>query len=151
MGVNAGSGGHESPGPTLHQWRDSDRVGDADRSRAIAVLGRALGAGYLDALEYSDRLELALVSHTREDLGELTADLPLAAHKDSGRVRRAALIGLRIHTAAAVVAVGICWVIWLAVGWGVGAWYPWPVWPTLGAGLGVLGHAVPVWAVVGRD
>ena len=70
-------------------------------------------------------------------------------HRDPGRVRRAALIGLRIHTAAAVAAIGICWVIWLAIGWGAGAWYPWPAWPTLGVGLGVLGHAVPVWAVVG--
>ena len=50
----------------LQQRRDADRVGDSDRSVAIAVLGRALG--YLDALEYSHRREPALAAHTRGDL-----------------------------------------------------------------------------------
>jgi hypothetical protein len=30
-----------------------------------------------------------------------------------------------------------------AVGLTAGAWYFWPVWPILGAGIGVLGHALP--------
>ena len=33
--------------------------------------------------------------------------------------------------------------VWLAVGLTAGAWYFWPVWPILGAGIGVLGHALP--------
>jgi hypothetical protein len=34
--------------------------------------------------------------------------------------------------------------VWLAVGLTAGAWYFWPVWPILGAGIGVLGHALPI-------
>ena len=34
--------------------------------------------------------------------------------------------------------------VWLAVGLTAGAWYFWPIWPILGAGIGVLGHAVPI-------
>ena len=30
--------------------------------------------------------------------------------------------------------------IWLAVGLTGGGWYPWPVWPALGWGIGVVGH-----------
>lgn len=30
--------------------------------------------------------------------------------------------------------------IWLAVGVTAGSWYPWPVWPALGWGIGVVGH-----------
>jgi len=34
--------------------------------------------------------------------------------------------------------------VWLAVGLTAGAWYFWPIWPILGAGIGVLGHALPI-------
>jgi hypothetical protein len=34
--------------------------------------------------------------------------------------------------------------VWLAVGLTVGSWYFWPVWPILGAGIGVLAHALPI-------
>ena len=34
--------------------------------------------------------------------------------------------------------------VWLTVGLTAGAWYFWPIWPILGAGIGVLGHAVPI-------
>jgi hypothetical protein len=34
--------------------------------------------------------------------------------------------------------------VWLAVGLTAGGWYFWPVWPILGAGIGVLSHALPI-------
>ena len=34
--------------------------------------------------------------------------------------------------------------VWLAVGLTAGAWYFWPIWPILGAGIGLIGHAVPI-------
>ena len=34
--------------------------------------------------------------------------------------------------------------VWLAVGLTAGAWYFWPIWPILGAGIGVISHAIPV-------
>jgi len=34
--------------------------------------------------------------------------------------------------------------VWLAVGLTADAWYFWPIWPILGAGIGVVGHALPI-------
>jgi hypothetical protein len=34
--------------------------------------------------------------------------------------------------------------VWLAVGLTAGAWYFWPIWPILGAGIGVISHALPI-------
>ena len=34
--------------------------------------------------------------------------------------------------------------VWLAVGLGTGSWYFWPVWPILGASIGVAAHALPI-------
>jgi hypothetical protein len=34
--------------------------------------------------------------------------------------------------------------VWLAVGLTAGAWYFWPIWPILGAGIGLVSHAIPV-------
>ncbi len=39
--------------------------------------------------------------------------------------------------------------VWLAVGLTAGAWYFWPIWPILGAGIGVLAHALPMRYVSG--
>jgi hypothetical protein len=33
--------------------------------------------------------------------------------------------------------------VWLVVGLTAGSWYFWPIWPILGAGIGLLGHAAP--------
>jgi hypothetical protein len=46
--------------------------------------------------------------------------------------------------AAYVAMVVIVLTVWLAVGLTAGAWYFWPIWPILGAGIGVISHAIPV-------
>lgn len=123
------------------------RIGDAERSRTSALLGRAFTSGHLDALEYEQRLEVLSATRTHRDLAELTGDLPLETLLRSdperlARRRRAARLALAVHTGAATLAVVLCWLIWLALAPTVQAWYPWPVWPLLGAALGVASHAV---------
>ena len=51
---------------------------------------------------------------------------------------------MRIHLAAYLAMVAIVLTVWLAVGLTAGAWYFWPIWPILGAGIGVIGHALPI-------
>jgi hypothetical protein len=123
------------------------RIGDLERSRTSALLGRAFTSGHLDALEYEQRLEVLSATRTHRDLAELTGDLPLQTllRSDPERLaqrRRAARVSLAIHTGAATLAVVLCWLIWLALALTVQAWYPWPVWPLLGAALGVASHAL---------
>ena len=51
---------------------------------------------------------------------------------------------MRLHLAAYLAMVVIVLTVWLAVALSAGAWYFWPIWPILGAGIGVVGHAVPI-------
>jgi len=51
---------------------------------------------------------------------------------------------VRIHLGAYLAMVVIVLTVWLVVGLTAGAWYFWPIWPILGAGIGVVGHALPI-------
>jgi hypothetical protein len=51
---------------------------------------------------------------------------------------------VRIHLCAYLAMVVIVLTVWLAVGLTAGSWYFWPIWPILGAGIGVVGHALPI-------
>jgi hypothetical protein len=143
-----------SPGPDDATAADL-RVGDDERARTAALLGRAFTSGHLDALEYEQRLDLLYATRTHRGLTELTADLPVAAlHRSDpeqrARRRRMARLGLAVHAGAAALAVVLCWLVWLVVALTAGAWYPWPVWPLLGAAVGVLSHALAVASWPGR-
>jgi len=123
------------------------RVGDAERSRTSTLPGRAFTSGHLDVMEYEQRLETLSTTRTHRDLAGLTSDLPVAAllRSDPDRLarrRRAARLALALHTAAAGLAVVLCWLVWLTVALTADAWYPWPIWPLLGAALGVASHAL---------
>jgi hypothetical protein len=125
------------------------RAGDRERERTANELGQALAQGYLAMDEYESRLQSAFAAHTSADLHRLIADLPLAQirRNDPARRaarRRAARRGVQIHLATYLAMVTICVAVWLAVGVTAGAWYFWPIWPILGAGIGVLGHALPI-------
>lgn len=127
----------------------SVRAGDRDRERAADQLGSALAQGYLEMAEYETRLQAAFAAHTTAELRDLVADLPLAQlrRNDPRRRearRRAARRGVHIHLAGYLAMVVIVLTVWLAVGLTAGAWYFWPVWPILGAGIGVIGHALPI-------
>lgn len=125
------------------------RVGDDDRTRTANLLGLALTQGYLDMPDYEQRLQAAFAAETSTDLHGLTADLPVATlrRNDPARQaerRRAARRGVRWHLAGYLTMVVVVLTVWLAVGLTAGAWYFWPIWPILGAGIGVLGHALPM-------
>ncbi|HEV7418438.1 MAG TPA: DUF1707 domain-containing protein [Mycobacterium sp.] len=140
---------------TLAQQTAAVRAGDRDRETAANLLGQALAQGYLDMPEYERRVQMAFAAHTNADLHQLLADLPLARLRRSDPRRRtarnaAARMSVRLHLAAYLTMVVIVLTVWLAVALSAGAWYFWPIWPILGAGIGVLSHAVPVRLAVRR-
>ena len=127
----------------------SVRAGDRDRERTANQLGQALSQGYLAFEEYESRLQATFAAFTTTDLRQLVADLPLAQlrrndpQRQAAR-RRTARLGVRIHLGAYLAMVVIVLTVWLAVGLTAGAWYFWPIWPILGAGIGLASHAIPV-------
>ncbi|UXA14224.1 DUF1707 domain-containing protein [Mycobacterium sp. SMC-8] len=125
------------------------RAGDRDRDATAALLGQALAQGYLDMAEYETRLQAVYDAHTNPDLRRLTADLPVAElrRNDPQRAaarRASARRGMHLHLAGYLAMVVVVLTVWLVVGLTAGSWYFWPIWPILGAGIGVLGHALPV-------
>ena len=110
------------------------RAGDHERDRTANQLGKALAQGYLAMDEYETRLQAVFAAHTTAELRQLLADLPL------DRLRRSVHIHLAGYTAMVVIVLSV----WLAVGLTEGAWYFWPIWPILGAGVGLASHAIPV-------
>ena len=134
---------------TLATTATGVRAGDRDRETAANVLGQALAQGYLDMPEYERRVQAAFTTSTATELRELLADLPLARLRRSDpRIRearrRAARMSVRLHLAAYLAMVVVVLTVWLAVALSGGTWYFWPIWPILGAGIGVIGHAVPI-------
>jgi len=127
----------------------SVRAGDPERERTANQLGQALSQGYLTMGEYETRLQATFAAHTTAELRQLVTDLPLAHLRRNdpqrqARRRRAARLGVRIHLSAYLAMVVIVLTVWLAVGLTAGAWYFWPIWPILGAGIGLASHAIPV-------
>lgn len=133
-----------------------ERVGTAEREAAAAILADAAAEGYLDTDEFAERSTAAYGARTRADLDLALAELPSGWMRARARTRRrerqaaAARLGMRLHLAAYVAAAVLMIGIWLAVGLTAGAWYPWPIWPILGWGLGLAGHLVPVSLAVRR-
>lgn len=129
---------------------DAYRVGVPERQRVLDLLSDALSAQYLTVAEFEQRTAAAVDARTRAELQAVVGDLPPDWIRDRERHRRRqrhagiAHLAVRLHLAAYLAGSLLMVAIWLAVGVGAGAWYPWPIWPILGWGLGVAGHAVPV-------
>lgn len=131
------------------------RAGDREREAAARHLGQAVAQGYLDMSEYEERIGKAFAAHTAAELWPLLADLPTARLQHNDPARRsarmsAARMSVRIHVAAYLAMAVIVLTVWLAVALTAGEWYFWPVWPILGAGIGVLGHAIPIRLACGK-
>jgi hypothetical protein len=129
--------------------RSTLRVGDTERENTAARLGAAFTLGYLSMDEYEARLGHAFGAQTAAELDRLTTDLPVdeISRRDPRRrdvslraARRGAQVHLISYVALSLLMIGI----WLAVGVGTGSWYFWPIWPILGMGIGVIGHAMSV-------
>jgi hypothetical protein len=126
------------------------RVGDRERERVAAVVTDAVAEGLVGLDEVDARVGAVWSARTEEELAAVTADLPpawlrargerLRAQTQRDALRRAARAGLRGHVASYVSVMLLLVAIWLVVGLTAGAWYPWPVWPALGWGIGVLSH-----------
>ena len=127
----------------------STRAGDREREKTASQLGSALAQGYLEMDEYETRLQSAFAAHTTAELRRLVADLPLGQLRRNDPRRRearraGARRGVQLHLAGYLAMVVVVLTVWLAVGLTAGAWYFWPIWPILGAGIGLASHAIPV-------
>jgi DUF1707 SHOCT-like domain/2TM domain len=127
----------------------TNRAGDRDRQKAAAHLGQALAQGYLELDEYEQRVQTAFQTHTTAELKELLADLPLDRIRRADPRRRAARAaaarkGVRIHLAAYVAMTVVVLTVWAAVAVTTGAAYFWPIWPILGAAIGLVSHALAI-------
>lgn len=124
------------------------RIGDVDRERTAAQLGLALSQGYLDFPEYEARMNDAFAVGTAVELSTLIADLPQAIRRHDPQRQaeqvRAAKLGMRLHVGAYLAMVVIVLTVWAATAIFAGTTYFWPVWPILGAGIGVASHVLPV-------
>jgi Domain of unknown function (DUF1707)/2TM domain len=127
----------------------STLAGTRDREKTADLLGQALAQGYLQVDEYDQRLQAAFQTHTSQELRELLADLPLERIRRHDPRRRAARIaaarrGVRAHLAAYLAMCVIVLTVWAAVAMTTDATYFWPIWPILGAGIGLVSHALSV-------
>lgn len=102
------------------------RIGDAERERAIAQLGRHVGDGRLDLAEFTQRSDRVATARTRTELDAVQADLPrLPDPEREARIRRGVLAAVWGPWALAGV---VCLVIWALVALGGGGGYFWPIW-----------------------
>ena len=111
------------------------RASDAERERVVAFLRDHAAEGRLEPVELEERLERAYAARLRGELAELVGDLPeLEARTEPARPRRRRRLSPQL---APYLADNLMLdVIWAATGAG----YFWPIWPSLGWGLGLLPH-----------
>lgn len=99
--------------------------------------------------EYEQRLQAVFGTHTTGELNQLLSDLPLERIRRADPRRRAARIeaarrGVRVHLAAYLAMTVVVLTVWAAVAATTGATYFWPIWPILGAGIGLASHALGI-------
>ncbi|OBH07070.1 hypothetical protein A5696_01615 [Mycobacterium sp. E2699] len=125
------------------------RVGNRDRQTTADRLGQALAQGYLGLDEYERRVQRVFQTHTAGELTDVVADLPLDRIRRADPRRHAAKaaaarLGVRIHLGAYLAMTAIVLAVWAAVAVTSGATYFWPIWPILGAAIGLVSHALAV-------
>ena len=114
------------------------RVGDADREQVADQLAEHHAAGRLTIAELEDRLTTVWSARTGDELAATLVDLPTqprAAQPAPSRHSYLILAGLPTQLISYLAVIAGLWLIWALTGAG----YPWPIWPMLGWGLGLLG------------
>lgn len=124
-------------------------AGTRDREKTADLLGQALAQGYLPIDEYDRRLQTVFQTQTADELRELLAGLPLDRIRRHDPRRRAARLaaarrGVRAHLVTYLAMCVIVLTVWAAVALTTDATYFWPIWPILGAGIGLVSHAVSI-------
>lgn len=127
----------------------STLAGTRDREKTADLLGQALAQGYLPIDEYDRRLQTVFQTQTAGELRELLTGLPLDRIRRHDPRRRAARLaaarrGVRAHLAAYLAMCVVVLTVWAAVALTTDATYFWPIWPILGAGIGLVSHAVSI-------
>jgi hypothetical protein len=121
------------------------RVGDAEREQVADQLAEHHAAGRLTLPELDERLTATLSARTRTELDRMLTDLPAPSRtaaspapvaRPARELPSAAAVGWRAHLASYVAVILGLWLVWALTGGG----HPWPVWPMLGWGMGLLGH-----------
>ena len=111
------------------------RVGDAERGQVVDQLADHHAAGRLTLAEFEERMSAAWTARTGGELEVLVRDLPTLPRPPRPAPARPRL-ALDSPTRTYLAVIALLWVIWLVTG----ASYPWPIWPMLGWGIGVVGH-----------
>ena len=101
------------------------RASEAEREAVVTELRRHAAAGRLDVEELEERVGAAFAARTREQLADLSSDLPVPREREFGR-------HLRVFIAVQL----LLFCVWALTGAG----YFWPIWPFMGWGIGVLVH-----------
>jgi hypothetical protein len=109
------------------------RVSDVDRELAARRLCDAASVGVLGVSELEWRLDRVLSAATHGQLEAVLLDLPVPRSVRGSPVRA----WLRAHLGAFVIVNSGLAAIWAAAGFG----YLWPVWPLIGWGMLISGHA----------
>ena len=126
--------------PELTTTSGQLRVGDAERERVADLLAEHHTAGRLTLEELDERLGATLSARTRDELAATLVDLPTSVPPGptppARRSPSPAVVGWRMHLVSYLVVIAGLWLIWALTGSG----YPWPIWPMLGWGLGLLGQ-----------
>ena len=137
---------HEAPPVAVLQRDPAERLTDADRERAAAMLSQAFRDGRLLVEEFDERLSATYAATTVGDLDDVMRDLPrdwseelrTAEHaaQRAERHRRGWKAGFQTYRRVMLLLVGIWLVTAFAnVGDAHGLPYFWPAWPILGWGI----------------
>ena len=124
-----------------------ERIADADRERAAAVLSQAFRDGVLRVEEFDQRLSAAYAATTVGDLEDVMHDLPRdwadelrtaeQSRRRAERHRREWQAGFQSFRGVMLLLVGI-WALTAFINVDGGLPYFWPVWPMLGWGIPLL-------------